>query len=34
MQAQKTKQENDLLELLNFTDQGQNLRLQQEDSCG
>lgn len=30
MQAQKTKQENDL-ELLNFTDQDQNLRFQQED---
>lgn len=30
MQAQKTKQEN-YLELLNFTDQGQNLRFQKED---
>lgn len=34
MQGQKTKQENYILELLSFTDQGQNLRLQQEDSCG
>lgn len=34
MQAQKTKHKNNLLELLNFTDQGITLRHRQVDSCG